>query len=227
MPVVSWRVDEESLEFFSRYCDRNGLTRMEGFRHMVDAFRRIQESENAQEELPMNTETIHLWSGGEKKDLAAHLHRCFAPYGGELRREGRCYLGNDRFVLYILYRGRLSRDESRVVKMAGSCVRQLEQLAQSTGRRALIAVLARPDEDAPYYGLVPLEAVPRVVVETGSRNAGYPFFRRVNGESLKHKISEEDSLFVHIRGTDDRTALTAACGKPGERPDWAEDFFRG
>ena len=226
MPVVSWRVDEDSLAYFLRYCDLNGLTKSEGFKDMVEVFRGVHSNTHNKEDGEMEGRSYHMWYNGEKKDLMAHLHRCFAEHGGELRKENRCFLANEKFVIYVLYRA-MSREESKVVKVTGSCVKRLESIAHSTGRIPLIAVLAKPEGMLPFYGVLPLDAIKTVLVEVGSRNAGYPFFRRKNGESLKEKVSEEDSVFIHVRHDLDRKALMEACRNNGERPEWVDSFYGG
>lgn len=224
MPVVSWRVDEDSLAYFLRYCDLNGLTKQEGFKNIVEVFRSAQPIELEKTVPKSQSQSSGSWYNGEKKDIMAHLHRCFAKHGGELQKEGRCFLTNENFVIYVLYRA-LSKDESKVVKMSGSCVKQLEAIANSTGKMPLIAVLAKPECALPFYGILPLRSIETVLVEAGSRNAMYPFFRRKNGESLKEKINEEDAVFIHIRHEADRRALLEACGNSSERPEWANAFY--
>lgn len=224
MPVVSWRVDERSLNFFLRFCDTKGLTKQEGFKRLVDEFKQNHTLEERKYEKTTKSEVVNLWVSGEKKDIISHLHRVFADFGGELKKEGRCFLINDRFVIYVLFRT-LSKEESRVVKVSGSCVRQLENIARDSGREPLIAVLAKPDGVLPFVGLLPLDAVETVEVEKGSRNARYPFFRRKNGESMKHKTAEEDAVFIHVRHEQDKMALQTACGKGEGRPDWAKAFY--
>ena len=225
MPVVSWRVDEDSLAYFLRYCDLNGLTKGEGFKNMVQVFQVVQSNSCNQEDGKVERESNNLWYNGEKKDVVAHLHRCFAAHGGELRKEKRCFLANEKFVIYVLYRA-MSKEESKVVKVTGNCVKQLEAIAHSTGRIPLIAVLAKPEGMLPFYGLLPLDAIKTVLVEVGSRNAEHPFFRRKNGESLKAKVNEEDAVFIHVRHDADKKALMEACSNNGERPEWASSFYR-
>lgn len=224
MPVLSLRVDEDSLEYFSRYCDLNGLTRMEGFKHMVDVFKCSQEKQSFGETTVTESSSPKLWYNGEKKDIISHLCKCFANYGGELRKEGRCFLANEEFVIYVLYR-ELLKDESKVVKVSGSCVKQLEKLAFMSGKKALIAVLAKPAGMLPFYGILPLDSVTPVVVEKGSRNARYAFFRRKNGDSLKDKISEEDAIFIHVRNASDKRALQEAYETGEPRQDWYKAFY--
>lgn len=224
MPVVSWRVDEESLTFFLRYCDLNGLTKQEGFRNMVEVFRATQPIQREEATDQPQSKSRSEWYYGGKKDITAHVHRCFVKYGGELQKAGRCFFVNENFVIYMLYRA-LSKDESKVVKMTGNCVKQLEAIAQATGKTPLIAVLAKPEGATPFYGILPLHSIKTVLVEAGSRNAGYPFFRRKNGESLKEKINEEDAVFIHIRNEADRKAIWEACGSSDDRAEWASEFY--
>lgn len=224
MPVVSWRIDEDSLAYFLRYCDLNGLTKQEGFKNMVDFFRDLQPIEIEEKKPQSKSQSCDLWYNGEKKDIVERVHKCFSKYGGELRKKGRCFLINENFVIYILYRT-LSKYESKVVKMTGSCVKQLEAIALDTGTTPLIAMLVKSDDALPFYGLLPLNSIGTVLVEAGFRNAGYPFFRRKNGESLKAKVSEEDAIFIHVRHEADKKALLEACENGGERPEWARAFY--
>lgn len=224
MAVVSWRIDEEDLKFFSSLCDRNGFTKQEGFHKLVEAYRELHSKSEEQTPPGTGKPETYLWANGDKKDLVAHLCRTFEPFGGALSKTGRCYLGNDRFLIYILYRT-LSAQESRIVKVNGSCIRQMETLAAETGKIPLIAVFAKPADAMPFYGLLPLHSIDTVIVEAGRRYAEYRIFRRKNDASLKDKITEEDSVFVHIRDEEDKKAIWNACGIDEDRAPWAEAFY--